>query len=166
MPRESSETVDIVDYDERYADAFARLNLEWLEKYFVVEPVDRDVLSNPRSTIIDRGGAVLYACTAGRAVGTVALKRSGDRIFELTKMAVTENWQGRGIGRRLLGAAVARFQQMGGEILYLESNSALKTALALYESAGFRHETPPKGSEYARADVYMVYRPQRGGPDR
>lgn len=164
MPRDSNEKVDIVDYDERYGDAFARLNIEWLQKYFVVEPIDRDVLSNPRRSIIDPGGVVLYACIGDLVVGTAALKIAGEGVFELTKMAVTESYQGRGIGRDLLCAALARFHEIGGNRLYLESNSSLAPALTLYESAGFRHETPPSGSDYARADVYMVYRPDAGKP--
>lgn len=160
MRRATSEKADIVDYDERYGDAFARLNIEWLQKYFVVEPIDREVLANPRRCIIEPGGAVLYACVAGLVAGTVALKAAGPGVFELTKMAVTRDCQGRGIGRELLCAAVARFHELGGNRLYLESNSALAPALALYESAGFRHETPPSRSDYARADVYMVYRPE------
>ncbi|MGI9234109.1 MAG: GNAT family N-acetyltransferase [Woeseiaceae bacterium] len=152
-----------MDYSDKYGDAFARLNMAWLEKYFVVEPIDREVLSNPRICIIEPGGAVLYACIDGQAVGTVALKRSGDAVFELTKMAVTERCQGQGIGRKLLSAALARFEEMQGERLYLESNSALGPALALYESAGFRHEARPTSSDYARSDVYMVYRPKQAG---
>ncbi len=163
MPRGSSATVGIVDYADCYGDAFARLNIEWLEAYFVVEPIDREVLSNPRRNIIEPGGAILYACIGGQAVGTAALKCSGAGVFELTKMAVTARCQGMGIGRQLLCAALDRFHDLGGECLYLESNSSLAAALALYESAGFRHETPPQRSEYARADVYMVYRLARAG---
>lgn len=159
MPRGNSGEVDIVDYAERYGDAFARLNIEWLEEYFVVEPIDREILWQPRRCIIEPGGAVLYACIDGQAIGTVALKRSGEGAFELTKMAVTARCQGKGIGRQLLSAAIARFHEMDGVLLYLESNSALTPALALYESAGFRHETSPDRSDYERADVYMVYRP-------
>ncbi len=159
----NSHGVEVVDYSERYGDAFERLNIEWLEKYFVVEPIDRQVLGNPGQSIIRPGGAVLYACADGQAVGTVALRHAGDGIFELTKMAVTEGCQGRGIGRQLLRAAIERFREMGGNRLYLESNSALAPALALYESAGFRHETPPQDSDYARADIYMVYHGNESG---
>lgn len=73
-------------------------------------------------------------------------------------MAVTESCRGQGIGRALLCAAVARFRDLEGKRLFLESNSSLEPALTLYESAGFRHETPLERSEYARADVYRVYR--------
>lgn len=163
MPHGSSATVEIVDYAVCHGDAFARLNIEWLEEHFVVEPIDREVLSNPHRTIVEPGGAVLFACIEGEAVGTVALKHAGAGVFELTKMAVTARCQGMGIGRQLLSAALDRFNELGGERLYLESNSSLAAALALYESAGFRHETPPQRSEYARADVYMVYRPDMTG---
>ena len=164
MHRDSRASVDIVDFADCYGDAFERLNIEWLEEYFVVEPIDHEVLSNPRRHIIEPGGAILYACIEGQAVGTVALKYGGAGVFELTKMAVTARCQGMGIGRQLLRAALHRFHDLGGERLYLESNSSLAAALALYESAGFRHETPPQRSEYARADVYMVYRPDTAAP--
>ena len=151
--------VQVVDYSAEYADAFARLNKEWLEKYFSVEPIDHEILEDPQRRIIDTGGAILYCVDGGEAVGTVALKSSAPGVFELTKMAVTQSHQGRGLGRLLLRAAVERFTQMDGTRLYLESHSSLTRALRLYESAGFCHEPPPKPSEYQRADVYMVYRP-------
>lgn len=88
----------IVDYDDSLGDAFARLNREWLEKYFHVEAIDREMLSDPQSTIIDPGGAILYALSGTEILGTVALKFHGDGTYELTKMAVTAQAQGRGGG--------------------------------------------------------------------
>jgi len=132
--------------------------VEWLEKYFRVEPIDREILGDPEGAIIRHGGAILYALHGDEVVGTVALKHQGDQVFELTKMAVTSAHQGRGLGRRLLWAAVRRYTELQGKTLYLESHSSLAPALRLYESAGFRHETPPRPSDYERADVYMVYR--------
>ena len=158
MRRESS--IRIVDYDSRYGDVFERLNCEWLKKYFRVEAIDRVVLSDPEKSIIEPGGAILYALHDGLAIGTVALKHHGGGEYELTKMAVTEGHQGKGLGRLLLSAALARFEELRGKTLYLESHSSLGPALALYESAGFHHEPRPRASEYERSDVYMVYRPE------
>jgi putative acetyltransferase len=149
---------EIVDYSARYGAAFEKLNLEWLEKYFHVEPIDRENLRDPEGTILGHGGAILYALYGAVVVGTVALKHHGDQVFELTKMAVTSDFQGRGLGRQLLCAALRRFAELEGKSLYLESHSSLTPALSLYESAGFRHTSPPKPSDYERADVYMVYR--------
>jgi len=152
--------VRIVDYSADFGDAFARLNREWLEKYFRVEQIDEQVLSDPQTSILDPGGAILYALVGGEAVGTVALKHQGAGSYELTKMAVTNGHQGRGLGRKLLRAAIARFARLEGNFLYLESHSSLTVALALYESAGFHHQPPPSPSDYERADTYMVYRPK------
>ena len=77
--------IRIVDYSDRWRDDFARLNLEWLERWFAVEPIDREVLGDPESHILAGGGHVLFAVDGeGRAVGTVALKHEGEGVFELT----------------------------------------------------------------------------------
>ena len=44
MPGATRPDADIVDWHPHYGDAFGRLNREWLEKYFRVEPVDEPVL--------------------------------------------------------------------------------------------------------------------------
>lgn len=155
--------VEILDYRPRLQPDFERLNVEWLERYFHVEPLDRQVLGDPDSHVIKGGGAILFARLDGDIVGTVALKHAGDRVFELTKMAVTQSAQGRGVGKALLDAAIARFRSLDGVAMYLESHSSLEVALGLYERAGFVHEPRPAPSPYARADVYMVFRGAPGG---
>lgn len=151
----------IVDFDPRWREDFARLNLEWLERWFTVEPVDRAVLQDPERHILGHGGHVLFAVDeSGRAFGTVALKHEGGGTYELTKMAVAPAARGQGLGRALMVAALARFHALGGRELFLESSSRLATAIALYESVGFEHRPAPRpGSHYARADVYMVWKP-------
>jgi ribosomal protein S18 acetylase RimI-like enzyme len=148
----------IADYDPRWRADFARLNIDWLERFFVVEEVDRAVLSDPDTHILAKGGRVLFAVDdEDKAIGTVALKHEGEGVYELTKMAVDPAFQGQGIGRLLMEAALATYRDIHGRELFLESSSKLAPALALYESVGFRHRPAPRpGSHYARADVYMV----------
>jgi hypothetical protein len=45
------------------------LNIEWLSKYFKIEPKDELVLSNPQEEIIDKGGMIFIS----EVVGTVSL---------------------------------------------------------------------------------------------
>lgn len=157
----------IIDFDPRWRDDFARLNIEWLERWFEVEPIDREVLGDPETHILAHGGRVLFALLRDedgheRVVGTVALKRESEGVFELTKMAVEEGRRGLGIGRRLMEGALETYRTLGGHELFLESSSKLGPALALYESVGFRHYPAPRpGSHYHRADVYMVWEPGR-----
>jgi GNAT superfamily N-acetyltransferase len=153
-------TAHIVDFDPRWRDDFARLNLEWLRRWFVVEPVDEEVLGDPEGHILAGGGRVLFALDASgeRAIGTVALRHDGDGVYEMTKMAVEPGQRGTGIGRALVLAAIDAYRTLGGRELYLESSSILLPALRLYESAGFAHRPAPRpGSHYARADVHMVW---------
>lgn len=160
----SDSRLQIVPFDPRWRGDFARLNLEWLERWFTVEPIDREVLADPETHILAGGGRVLFAilddARGARAVGTVALKHEGDGVYELTKMAVEDGHRGAGIGRALMEGALEAYRTLGGRELFLESSSKLGPALALYESVGFRHHPAPRpGSHYARADVYMIWEP-------
>ena len=158
-------TLRVVAFQPRWRADFARLNLEWLERWFTVEPIDREVLADPETHLLAGGGCVLFAILGeddqARAVGTVALRHEGEGVFELTKMAVEEGHRGEGIGRALMQAALEAFAFRGGRELFLESSRKLAPALALYESVGFRHYPAPRpGTHYARADVYMVWEPR------
>ena len=154
--------VRIVEFAPRWREDFARLNIEWLERWFVVEPIDREVLSDPETHILQPGGHVLFAIDEDeRAIGTVALKRESDGVYELTKMVVAPEARGRGVGRVLMQGALDMFRSLAGRELFLESSTKLGPALALYESVGFRHYPAPRaGSHYVRADVYMVWEPE------
>lgn len=158
-PIEIVGNVRIVDFQPRWRGDFARLNIEWLERWFVVEPIDREVLNDPETHLLAGGGRVLFAVDdTDRALGTVALLRYDDGLVELTKMAVEPGLRGGGIGRKLMAGAIAAFQDMGGRELFLESSHRLAPALKLYESVGFRHHPAPRpGSHYQRADVYMIW---------
>ena len=154
---DSAHEVRILPFAPRHAADFKRLNFEWMQKFFSVEPIDEQILSNPRD-IIRKGGAIFVASRDGKIVGTCALISEGDGVYELSKMAVTADCQGLGIGRRLLDAGIGAFQARRGRRLFLETNSVLKPAIKLYESVGFEHAPSPHASMYERADVYMIYR--------
>ncbi len=153
-------SIRIEPFQPEWTEAFRRLNLQWLERHFSVEPADLLVLSDPKSHVIDAGGEILFALDAtGAVVGTCALLAGPDGTFELAKMSVEEARHGQGIGTRLIEAAIAAFHRRGGRRLFLESSSRLAPALHLYRRNGFVQQTPPHESHYRRADVYMVWRP-------
>ncbi|MEO5835390.1 MAG: GNAT family N-acetyltransferase [Thermomonas sp.] len=162
----SMDGIRIVGFEPRWRDDFANLNIEWLQRWFVVEPHDREVLGNPEQYILAAGGHILFAVDAGpHALGTVAIKHDGEGVYELTKMAVTPVARGQGIGRLLMDAALALYGTLGGRELYLESSSPLANAIAMYERSGFRHHPAPRaGSHYARADVHMIWEPRANMP--
>jgi DNA-binding MarR family transcriptional regulator/predicted GNAT family N-acyltransferase len=150
--------VEIVGYDATLREHFRRLNQQWLERHFRVEDVDRALFADPEGMIVEKGGAIFFALYAGEVIGTCALIREEEGVYELSKMGVDENYRGLGAGRKLLDKAVSDYRERGGHQLFLESNSKLGRALGMYERAGFVHQAERRpGSHYDRADVYMVY---------
>lgn len=135
--------------------AFRDINLEWIERFFVVETKDREVLDNPRKYILDPGGAIYLAVDGGDPVGAVALIVMGEGSVELAKMGVRPAAQGKGAGRKLVAAAIEGARAMGMKRVYIETNSILGPALKLYHDAGFRPLANPMPSPYARADVQL-----------
>lgn len=135
--------------------AFRDINLEWIERLFVAEQKDRDILNNPAKYILDPGGAILFAVEDETPLGVVALMVMGQGSVELAKMGVSPHAQGKGAGRLLVAAAIEQARAMGMRRVYIETNSKLGPALKLYRDAGFQplRETIP--SPYARADVQL-----------
>ena len=80
-------TIEIIDFHTDYSSVFKNLNIEWLEKYFFVEPHDEEVLGNPQSYIINKGGYIFFAKLNDEIIGTVALINEKE-CYELSKMAV------------------------------------------------------------------------------
>jgi putative acetyltransferase len=148
--------VSIVPYRDDFATSFAALNLEWLERFELLEDGDLPYLRDPRGAILDRGGVIFCALAEGEVVGTVAVIPQSDSVFELAKLAVAESARGRGLGRRLTQAAIDFAGAAGAEVIVLSSNHRLREAIGLYESMGFTHAARAEaGVAYATADVFM-----------
>ena len=153
----------IREFSDNLAQDFHDINAAWIEAMFVLEPLDREVLQNPREKIIAPGGAILFVEAPGIGiVGTCALKPTGGGGYELTKMGVRESARGLGAGTFLLKAVIARGVEIGADPLYLLTNHTCAAAVHLYEKLGFRHDDgimAVYGARYARCDVAMRYAP-------
>ena len=155
---DSTNRVRIVPYQPALKRYFHELNAAWITQYFKLEPPDERALLNPEQEILAQGGCIWFAVLDDEVVGTCALKCDGAGVYELSKMAVAPNHQRQGIGEQLIAAAIAEFEARKGEELFLETNAKLAPALRLYERLGFvRQLNLRPGSEYARADVHMIY---------
>jgi putative acetyltransferase len=137
--------------------AFRTLNEEWITRYFVLEKMDRETLGDPENKILGKGGHIFMVFLDHEAVGCVALIPLGHGVYELSKMAVSPELRGLGIGRRLLLHAIAEARRIGAKSLFLGSNAKLRDAVHLYESVGFRHVPPEQipPMPYTRANVFM-----------
>ncbi|MCX6198759.1 MAG: bifunctional helix-turn-helix transcriptional regulator/GNAT family N-acetyltransferase [Bacteroidetes bacterium] len=147
--------IEIVSYSPKLKNDFKRLNVEWLKKYFTVEPIDERVLSNPKKEIIDKDGEIFFALYKDEVIGTVAVKKSSPKTFEILKMAVTEKFQSKGIGRLLMNRAVDYAKCKKAKSLELDTSRKLEGAMKLYESFGFRISDEQGSESYERCTVKM-----------
>lgn len=145
--------LSIVSYRASDQPAFERLNREWIERYFWMEPIDYEVLRHPDKHILAAGGHIFMALLADAPVGTVALKKVDTDTYEFTKMAVEEDMRGQKIGEQLALAAIdwCRAQKAKQVILY--SNTKLEPAIRLYQKLGL--EEVPLDGPYQRSDIKM-----------
>ncbi len=154
--RENSE-VEIVEYRPLYKKAFYELNRNWIELYWELEPHDIEVLENPEKHILDKGGHIFVALYNGYPVGVCALcpmPAESHYDFELAKLAVNNSIRRKGIGHKLCDALISKARELGSKRLFLESNTRLKPAIALYRKLGFK-ELPEYHPAYARGDIQM-----------
>jgi putative acetyltransferase len=70
-------------------------------------------------------------------------------------MAVDENFQGKGLGKIMLGQALRQAQNLGAKRMVLGSNRQLNAATALYQKMGFKEDTKlaKRFLSYERADI-------------
>lgn len=146
--------IEIIEYEDKYVEDFRRLNLEWLHKYNLAESHDLEVLDDPRSTIINRGGYIFLAMEAGCVVGTAALAKEQSTVYELAKMTVAPSFRGKGISKLLMNHCLEKAKTLGIKKISLFSNHQLVTALHLYKQYGFIN-VAVTDSPFETADVKM-----------
>jgi len=146
--------VEIIAYQHKYQPDFYRLNVAWLDKYNLTESHDLEILSDPEGMIIEKGGFIWLAKVDDDIVGSAALIKETDKVFELAKMAVDDEHKGKGISKLLIETCINKAKQVGASKLELFSNHQLKTALSLYKKYGFEH-IDVTDSPFETADVKM-----------
>jgi len=146
--------ITITQWKDEYAESFKALSLEWLEKYVEVEPRDIETFEHPYEVVLHDGGMIWFALADGKPVGTVGILREKSGEWELVKLAVTEAYQGRGIGRLLIETVLQYAKKIGLSKITLFTNSKLKPAIHLYQQVGFQN-IALSGESYKTSDVKM-----------
>jgi len=145
--------VEIVSYQPEHQPWFEKLNRNWIEKYFWMEPIDIAVLQHPDEHIIQHGGTIFMGTYNKEIAGTAAVKFVEPGTYEFTKMAVDDKFQGKKIGKAIAETAIQWSKKVGAKRIILYSNTKLETAIAMYRKLGFK-EVPLDGV-YKRSDIKM-----------
>ena len=103
---------------------FVNLNEEWISKYFSLEEADLELASNP-SKVIENKGFIFSLVEESKVIGVCALFNEGNGIYELARMAVSPNYQGRGFGNILMNECISKARSIEATKVYLISNTKL-----------------------------------------
>ncbi len=145
----------------RHAGDFDRINRQWIESMFVLEASDIEMLEHPERVIINDGGMIWLAAHPELGiVGTVALHRESEGVYELTKMGVLEHARGLKVGEQLLDHMLNDLGDFPIDELFLLTNRRCAPAIHLYEKAGFEHDADIMqryAAHYDRCNVAMKY---------
>lgn len=146
--------IRICEWRDEFAADFISLSTEWLEKYVRVEAADIEILYHPHEAILDAGGMIFFAQNGERNIGTVSMINMGGGVFELAKLAVTQECKGLHIGDRLMKCALDFAKKNKAKKVILFTNSALIPAIGLYRKYGFC-DVPLVDNEYEESDMKM-----------
>lgn len=145
----------IVPYQSKYAQNFKELNLEWINKYFILEEKDKELLDDCEGAILKRGGLIFIGLLENTPVGCFSFLKHSEGHYELGKMAVSQSHQGHQIGQKLLDFAINFAKNENWNKIDLYSSTKLDTALHIYKKFGFKEVPLEKDVIYLRSDIKM-----------
>ncbi len=99
--------------------------------------------------LVPPAGALLIARLRERPIGCGALRFHPGAPAELKRMWVAPEARGLGLGRRLLLELERHARDAGAGVVRLETNRALKEAIQLYRSSGYREVAAFNDEPYA-----------------
>jgi putative acetyltransferase len=88
------------------------------------------------------GGCILLATEGADVAGCVALHNWEGVVSEMKRLYVRPAYRGRGVGRLLAEAVVARAVELGYARMRLDTVPAMSEAIGLYRTLGFRPIAP------------------------
>ena len=142
-------------YSNKDAYIFKSLNLEWLETYFFVEPIDKLILNNPKSKILDPGGHIFMVELNSKVIGTFTFIKIEESVFEFSKMTINSIYRGQGYGNSIMKYAISFAKKNEWKKIVLYSNTKLENSIHLYYKYGFLEVEMESNVVYSRGNIKM-----------
>jgi DNA-binding MarR family transcriptional regulator/N-acetylglutamate synthase-like GNAT family acetyltransferase len=156
----SNESFKIIEYENRYQSIYAKLNLDWLIAYDLLEEKDLKLINNIEQEVLDKGGKIfLLQVESGEIIGTIGLVPVNHETVEIIKLSISDDYTGKGFGKRMVQKAIDEAYNMEFKNIILYTNSKLKAAIKLYEKMGFEL-IDIESNSYELADLKMIYKPR------
>ena len=152
----AQDSFEIIPFSPDLQPYFESINKAWVTQYFSLETFDLAQLENPEQTILAKGGEIIFAKIGAHIAGTVALIPSEEGVWEMIKMGVSPEFQGKGAGE-LLGKQILEVaRQKGATKVRLYTHTKLEAAIKLYHRLGFVSCELECGA-YGRCNQKMEY---------
>ena len=122
-------------------------------------PADAEVTCMSQHYLTEQRSQYLVALLDGQVVGGAGIAPflHYSNICELKKLFLLPSSQGLGMGKALTQACLNFADQQGYQQCYLDTLSSMHSAIALYESFGFKHLSQPlAGTLHGGCDVWML----------
>ncbi|UNK16184.1 bifunctional helix-turn-helix transcriptional regulator/GNAT family N-acetyltransferase [Paenibacillus sp. N3/727] len=94
------------------------------------------------------GGELWVAEVDGEIVGSIAITKSSDTVAQLRWFVLDENYQGMGIGKKLMETALNFCNEQNYQLVFLWTVSTLDTARYLYQKYNFRLTEEKQNEEW------------------
>jgi len=146
--------MEIFENNADHYQSFIDLNEQWITSFFEIEEVDRKLAANPDKVVTD-GGFIFSLVSEEEVVGVCALFNDGNGVYELARMAVDPEYQGRKFGDKLMQVSLGKLREIGASKVYLLSNKRLAKALTMYRKYGFLTMSEEAHPVYTRCDITM-----------
>lgn len=104
-------------------------------------PYELLLLADPSRDIVDeylQRGQCFVAYINHKVVGAYVMIKTRPLTLELVNIAVSEEYQGRGIGKTLVLSAIEIAKQENAKVLEVGTGNSSIDQLALYQKCGFR----------------------------
>ena len=104
-------------------------------------PMDLLLLADPSRELVQaytKRGRCYIVVVDSNVIGVYVLLPTRPGTIELVNIAVDENWQGKGVGKRLVNHAVKKAKQLGFKTIEVGTGNSGIGQLTLYQKCGFR----------------------------
>ena len=115
--------------------------MKWLNQDLCFQNID-DELNNFPKKYEEPEGTFVVAKENDKIVGIVGIKKLENRICEMKRLYVNDNYKGKGIGKKLVEIIIEEAKIKNYEKMRLDTLNTMEAALNLYYKNGFYNIVP------------------------
>ena len=110
--------------------------IQWLNQDLCFQNID-DELNNFPQKYKEPEGTFIIAKTNNIIIGCVGIRKMENKICEMKRLFVNDNYKGKGIGKKLVEKIIEEAKIKNYKKIRLDTLNTMKTALDIYYKNGF-----------------------------